>query len=364
MCLETVIGLSQTECNCVEDLPTDYNESDSGIYLDELEGLSLKLADSAADCGRGSLWDILQTARTNAIFTFKGDLLVQIGSQYKKTLESNTYAIGSQKYTTAYNPNTVYAGLRIVPRQIVNGKIKINTVSLIFNTTIVVQCHIFNNLSDTALQSFTVSCTANRVSSSSALNYELPMYVSGDEVEYFLVYELPVTARPLQNKIVCSSCLHWDIKCCQTACFGNRTAKDQLWNNNLMIGGISGDTWDDLDNQTGISNQNNGVIINLTLNCDYEDIVCSNLDFTNGGLPMAIATAVQLRAGAMVCDAVLSSGNINRYIMLDRERIQAKRIEYLSEYGKRVTWLSQNIDVSENGCYQCEQRMVKSGIYI
>ena len=40
-CLEHIIGLSQTTCDCWEDgKSSDYNESDSGIYITDLEPLS------------------------------------------------------------------------------------------------------------------------------------------------------------------------------------------------------------------------------------------------------------------------------------------------------------------------------------
>jgi hypothetical protein len=362
MCLETSIGLSQTVCNCFEDTPTDYNTSDSGYYLDELEGISLNMVNAMNDCENGNVWDILAKARTNAIQDFKGDLLTQIGSLNKKRIENITYNIGSQKYTTAYNAGKTYAGVRLVPRPINNGIIKINHIKLLFNSTVTVTCKIFNNLSSTALYTFNVNCTANMASQSATLNYELPMYVSGEQIEYFLVYEYPVGAFPLQNKIVCSSCLKWDITCCEDPCFGNRIVKDQTWNNNLMIGGISGDDWTELDEQTGISNQNNGIIINLTMNCDYESLICGNIDYANGGLPMAIAKSIQLKAGALLCDYILSSGQINRYTMIDRERILQKKAEYIKDYQNRILWLSQNIDTKENGCYICEPTMRMSGI--
>lgn len=59
-CLDTVIGLSRTVCNCYEDQPADYDVSDSGLYIDELEGLNLQIAGGAADCEQGGVFDLLQ----------------------------------------------------------------------------------------------------------------------------------------------------------------------------------------------------------------------------------------------------------------------------------------------------------------
>jgi hypothetical protein len=367
-CLDTAIGLSRTVCNCYEDTPPDYDVSDSGYYIDEAEGFNLSMAGASEDCEQGSIWDILVKARENAIKDLKGDLLTQMGANYKKTLETNSYTIGSQKYETSgpYNPGTTYAGVRLVPRQIHNGVIKLNSVKLLFNTTGVIQCRIFNNLSSTPIQSFTVNCVANTASASSALNYSLPMYVSGEQIEYYLVYELPGTGLPLQNKIVCSSCLKWEMKCCDTPCFGNRIVRDQMWHNNLMIGAIKGDTWEDLDGQTGLGNQMNGFILNITTACDYEEIICQNLDYGLGSLPtangMVIAKALQVKSAAYVISSLLTSQNISRLNMSNREEIGYLRSKYMKEYNDKILWLANNMDVSQNGCFYCEPRINKVGI--
>lgn len=367
-CLETAIGLSRTVCNCFEDTVEDYDVSDSGYYIDETEGMNLEMAGAQADCATGGIWDVLTRARESAINDLKGDLLVQLGTHYKKTIESMAYTIGSQKYTTVYNPGTFYAGVRLVPNQVRNGIITITTIKLLFDTSILVQCSLFNNLSDTPIETFSVNCTANRPSESAVLNYELPMFVSGEAVEYYLVYELPAVARPLQNKIVCSSCTGWNVTCCPTACFGNRHNKAETWNNNLMIGGIKGDTWEDLDEQTGIGNLNNGIILNITMNCDYEDLICQNMDYGLGQLMNAtgktIAKALQYRAAWYTLSSLLTTGNVSRLNMTNREEIVILKSTFKSEYDKRVLWLSQNMDTSNNGCYYCESNMFKGGILI
>jgi hypothetical protein len=267
-CLDTSIGLSQTVCNCFEDMPTGFDTSDSGYYLDELEGLNLNMITAAQDCEQGNVWDLMIKARENAIKDFQGDLLVQIGSLYKKTIENNTYQIGSQKYTGIYTPGTTYAGMRLVPKGIPNGKILLNNIKYIHSTTgVLVNFYIYNNLSSTPVSTFQITTIANSPATSSTLALELPMYVSGEQIEYYIVYETPASGSPMQNKIVCSSCLNWDLKCCDTPCFGNRIVKDQMWNNVLMVGGIKGNNWTELDEASGTSNQDNGLILNLSLNC-------------------------------------------------------------------------------------------------
>ena len=62
-CFENIIGLSRTPCPCVEDLNADAVVSESGLFLDELDGLSINMLNAGVDCGQGTLWEMLARAR-------------------------------------------------------------------------------------------------------------------------------------------------------------------------------------------------------------------------------------------------------------------------------------------------------------
>ena len=58
-CFENIIGLSRTDCECVEARPVDAGVTESGLYLDELDGLTIRMAEAKRDCGEGGLWTMM-----------------------------------------------------------------------------------------------------------------------------------------------------------------------------------------------------------------------------------------------------------------------------------------------------------------
>ena len=81
-CLDNVIGLSSTNCNCWDDTkPVDFatlNASSSGLYVAESDAIPLRWANSAADCENGGLWDLLIKSREKAIRGFVADFLGEV----------------------------------------------------------------------------------------------------------------------------------------------------------------------------------------------------------------------------------------------------------------------------------------------
>ena len=71
-CYENIIGLSRTECTCYDDdKPADFDTSESGLYLDELEPLDQ--LEGLDNCEKGSVWEAMEKARENAVRFFIQD---------------------------------------------------------------------------------------------------------------------------------------------------------------------------------------------------------------------------------------------------------------------------------------------------
>jgi hypothetical protein len=115
-CLREVVGFSRTECACVGDWDESYALSDSGLYLSELQGMSLRILDSLGGCE--DIWEKMTAARENAINAFKLDL-VQALMKYKEPVRhpfsgdiGGRYATGGKKITDLVTDSTYY-GMRI-----------------------------------------------------------------------------------------------------------------------------------------------------------------------------------------------------------------------------------------------------------
>jgi hypothetical protein len=77
-----------------------------------------------------------------------------------------------------------------------------------------------------------------------------------------------------------------------------------------------------------------------------------------------MALAIQHKGAALGIDKILSTSNLNRSVMIDREERLRERNEYLKTYGEMVNYIAENIDITQNDCYQCRDiyEMLKVGI--
>ncbi len=365
-CLSHIIGLSQTTCDCHgEGKPTDANESDSGLYLDEIEGLPLNLADSASDCDNGSVWDLLSKARTNAILAFKSELMAAMKQKYKQKRSEFNGIIGDTKFKNSITLNSSFGGSRIYCANIISGVMNLKRIGLAFDTTAVFNVEIYNNVDDSPIYTYEVESLQNKVKW-----FDLPVPInlpmnedSGTNVEYYLVYS--VTGK--KPKDVRGGCgcgggiykYYWDTT---NPLF--RSYERGRWSEYIMYTGIQGDDIADRENW-GTNEYLNGILLDASFTCKTSDLICKNIiDYESNEVALVMAYSVRYRAASLVVDNILSSGNINRYTMMDREALIIKRSNYLKEYQNRISYLADNINWKANDCLTCNDfnDIVKVGI--
>lgn len=363
-CLDDVIGLSRSECECF-DVPT--NESDSGLFLDEIEGLDLVAIASAADCNKGSLWDLMRMSREQSILAFKADLGSQLAMTYKALRKNFKGNIGRDE---SNNTETIsnFAGLRMLFAPVKNGVFIIKRIGLYFNTTGTVDLQLFNNIDAAALQTFSgLNTEANRVKwNNLATPVSLPIYsTEKDYLEYFVLYGNPGFA-PKNNKIKCG-CGNQVARIsfsCNSPVFDQTLTDERFtWNHWANITGVTGTTTDAIiAANAGFNDRAYGILIDGEIKCNMKDIACNDLDFDNSEVALVMAHALRYRAGQLLVDNILASGNINRYTMLDRERLYGQRSRYAKEYTSRIEWLKENMDWQGTGCLTCEPVMTKRSL--
>ena len=107
------------------------------------------------------------------------------------------------------------------------------------------------------------------------------------------------------------------------------------------------------------------MIITAEMFCDSNRLICSDeypLNFKTDGYAMKIAETIRYKAGALLIDYILSSPQINRYTMMDREALYGKRNYFRKKAEDQTAWLCSNTPYINNDCFVCKkQSLVTKG---
>ena len=352
-CLQDIIGLSRTTCSCFED-ESNYNLSESGFYIDELEGMNILTINKSADCGTGSIWEMLDKARTLAIQDFQTDMVAALSQSYKASMKTFTGNIGKTQWSGTRTPSYALSGLTLIPTRAQKGIMRLNSLWVAMNESGSFNGKIYStdqNIGDDPLDTFTAVLPIAQKWTEVTINLELPMASSdGGNIAYFVVIENN-GVKMMNNALACCG---FKPNC---RVFGNEYRKDRLWYNYVKVGGVLGNDFEGLNACKPMENYMNGMRLDVTIACDAKDAICDNLDFAGGGNAMVIAKALQYKAGYHVAYQILSSTTINRYTMMDKEELFAKRGMYQRDYEARIKYLATNLNITENGCWTCDQRI-------
>lgn len=349
-CLENIIKLSRTECPCVdEDKPETFNQGQSEVYLDELEGLNLSILSGAEGCGPGSIWDMMHRARINATLALKTDLLSVVENNFIPLRPNYSGVLGETTFTTSLNISNEKAGQLLKFPRILGGKMIISRIGLMMSTTTPIVISVFDNDEHTVvpIATFTIGSTANTLTYG---NLETPLTLplwskNIHDLEYYVVYTIGAF-QPKNNKTQCVPC--------------SGGVKNVAWQNWLKVYGIAGDGTEYSTFQT--TDELNGLVLDVQLKCEGARVICSDeypLDFDTAKA-MQIAYAIRFKAGAILLDEILSSPNINRYTMMDTEKLYGKRNQYRATYEKWVTYLADNTPIINNDCWICKPNSLMS----
>lgn len=351
-CYDNIIGISQTECNCYPDKPEVVSNSE--LYLDELEGLE-SIA-SISGCESGNIWEVGEKAIKEAVKEFVVDSNALLLRKYKQTLKQYNGLLGWTGGKDVVNITSSYAGMVISCRNVKSGYLKIKDLGLIFDQTGAINIKIFdqyNNVIDM------VDCTTiGGKKKSNVVDIVLPCVTKEyGRMTYFLVYEVGGN-KPLDNKVGCNcgggfnSTFHED----NPYYYGNWNGSHS-WANWCMIGGVEFEDLESFDEDFNASNYANGISLSVDFHCDNTQTLCSDdMDFSEP-INMCIALAIRYKAAEKIALKILNSTKLNRESFISKDILNERMTFWSAMYSEKMTYLVQNVDVSNNGCMGCDHKI-------
>lgn len=350
-CWSNIVGYTRSE-ECVDDYhrPLDYDESLSGLYLDELKGINLNFLEDTD----GYLWSRLKNAYENTVRTFKIDVISEILKTHKNKYEQFIGNIGSQRFKNSLSLTKNYAGVRMYCNDIKGGTFTLKAIGVLMDKNETFAVNIYDNLDNDPIGAIEVESIANRINIKTlATPLVFPLSSDNyDNLEYFFIYNRG-TKQPKDNKPTCGcGGVNWCFNP-KSPCFADSKATKERWRQFAMIGGIQGDDIS-IREEWGVSQEMNGIVLIGEFNCDKYEYFCnSSMDYENDEIGQAVAHAIAYKWGEYAMDFFLDTQEVSRFTALGHESINNNREFYNVRYTVMINFISENIDSSKFGCLAC-----------
>jgi hypothetical protein len=137
----------------------------------------------------------------------------------------------------------------------------------------------------------------------------------------------------------------------------------------LDFNGTKGNDVTDFTTFTSGTKELNGLVLDIEVKCKTAELICSDerpLDFENDAMSMNMAYAVRYKAAARLYSDLLSTTEINRYTLMNREEIVRWIDVWNAEYNKWIDYMCNTLNISNNDCLVCRDKngLIKNNIRV
>lgn len=345
-CFENIIGLSRTECPCVDDAPEGANVSESGLYLDELPGLNLLKLNATQSCGSEGLWTKLERAREQAIEDTQTELMACIAANTDPAKSIGTSQIGDDKKATATAHKLKHAwhGMTLQMAKVVGGAFYVDAIGAGFKSTegmpdtINVLVYQRTENEDELVATYPVSITPGKT----VWTEIAPLSLSLDAVgtanpRYWFIFQ-PYDGAQAMNDLINCGCggfaPYWDTANPQ---YDSRTTRaGKTWTEWCMAAGTFGADLAERD-QWATENPTAGLMLRVRFECDERSSFCPQTpNYQTDHVLKVLAHAVRYRAGFNLLTDLKHSVEVNRWTLTAGDDLEALRKEYDDAFQKRI----------------------------
>lgn len=336
-CLEkNTIGLSKTDCPCFDpDKPTDYKESLSGLYLDEL--ITLADVKKLENCENDSMWAMMQNSIDEATAVVEEDLISCVKKDVDKAKPSCNKNIGGWKHDKDLTQTTTYAGLKVTLWNLKGATAILRTITAIFGATGTVNTKIIFKGLDLADKTLVLNTTQDAQNENSITPFELYQYSEYcDNIEMYVIYEVDPLNPGRNNEVDCGC------------------GKDgNCWEEFAKIEGVSGNDLSNIQNW-GVTRYAEGLMLGMNFRCKEENVICDGQVEWADNYGRNIARAIQYLSAFKVYEKIYYSNDPSVWTTVGKEDLETMLPKLEGKYREYISKVCGEIDLSNTDCFVCK----------
>lgn len=324
-CLSELIGIKKA---CTEYEPV------TGLYINDLPGMSLKIADAAANSEKVNGITLIQDRINFAERYLANDIrnFMQDRFVINSLLEQTTIGIYKTDNSVISSSNKL-RGIKIIVREDPYLNINISRIGLRLADAVTTNILIYDLYKNELL-------------------YTLPITTVADEITYIEINKKIPTNKQRRSLFICIDANISDQY--NASVYESSVGCMSCGRDNYLSYATSG-TLDDALSKTEsnfvTSNSTGGLTVDYTIECDLDNYICS--------LGNTLAWPLLYKTGHLIMQELEHSQQLNTIVMINSEKNKELSSYYESEYIKSLNQITSNIKTPKDICFQCAPKIRK-----
>jgi hypothetical protein len=327
-CFDNLIGIHRS-CN--------ETEPSSGLWIQDLEGINLSVANAATDNETISGITLIEEKITFAQNAIAATIRNQMASKVRagSILQNDTVGFYRDNLRVVSAEAGKLKGIRVKITNHSYLEFFLSRLFLKLEDAVTTNVYVYDLLSDTLLDTISITTVAKKAT---PVLVNKSYLTNKQRLHLFICYDSSVsdTYETTLNNASCSNCTGSDYS-----------------NKYISFSGCSMDSSDQKidSNLTSISGSN-GMSLEYSLNCSIEPFICN--------MGNQLAWPLLHKVGAEIMKELIASRRLNSVVTIDKATNEMLRDKFEAEYMASMSAILDNMKLPTDICFKCNQPVRKA----
>lgn len=327
-CFDNLIGIHR---QCTPVTPS------SSLYIQDLQGITLKVANAAIDEETISGLAMIQGRMTHAQNAISALIRNQVSSKLRvnSILNNDTVGYYKENMTVVTAEAGKLKGITVKANQYPYLEFYISNLYLKLASAVTTNIYVYDLMSDTLLDTIPITTAAK---TPTAVTLNKGYLTKKQRLHLFIGIDAGV-ANTYGTNLMSEGC-----HSCNGGVYSNRYVS--------FSGASIGSADQKIDSNISSNSGTNGLSFEYSLNCSVEPFICS--------MGNQIAWAYLHKSGAEIMKYIIASGRQNSIVNLDKKTHEELRDEWEAVYMDSMTALLNNMKIPNDICFSCNSKIRKT----